>query len=190
MNKWALGGGLFLVASIAITGWQGLKTIDHLNVQLSELETKNTQLLREVDNQSAIIATHTFQFQRVNHISQIATRHGIIQRAEAEERKIEYKTILKKEPTCDLPVPLPISDRLLSNTYRLRASAMHPDTQNANSASSAISARRVLTYCDLALWIDPLLTDLAQANAQLKAIEQIEEVRQHEKTDEFTRLPQ
>ncbi|HHR6383428.1 TPA: DUF2570 domain-containing protein, partial [Providencia alcalifaciens] len=106
----------------------------------------------------------------------------ITQRASTEERKIDYKTILKKEPTCDFPVPKSISDRLLSNTYRLRAIAMSSHSENANASRTTITTGRILTYCDLALWVDPLLTDLEQANAQLMAIEKFEKERNHEKT--------
>ncbi|EFB70322.1 hypothetical protein PROVRUST_08545, partial [Providencia rustigianii DSM 4541] len=46
-----------------------------------------------------------------------------------------------------------------------------------------ITTGRVLTYCDLALWVDPLLTDLEQANTQLMAIEKFDEEREHEKVN-------
>ncbi len=160
----------------------GMKKIEKLNSQLDELQEKNTQLKTDINNQAKVIADQSLAFHRANQISSEVYRNGITQRASAEERKIDYKTILKKEPTCDFPVPKSISDRLLSNTYRLRAIAMSSHSENANATRTTITTGRILTYCDLALWVDPLLTDLEQANSQLMAIEKFEKERNHEKT--------
>ncbi|MEY1580121.1 MAG: DUF2570 domain-containing protein [Providencia rustigianii] len=176
-------GFVVLLGIALIIAVLGMKKIDNLNTQIGGLQEENTQLKTDVSNQSKVIADQSLSFHRANQISSAAYRNGIIQRASAEERKIEYKTILKKEPSCDLPVPRFISDRLLSNAYRLRAIAMHTNTENANAASTAITTGRILTYCDLALWVDPLLTDLEQANTQLMAIEKFDEEREHEKVN-------
>lgn len=176
-------GFVVLLGIALIIAVLGMKKIDKLNTQIGGLQEENTQLKTDVSNQSKVIADQSLSFHRANQISSAAYRNGIIQRASAEERKIEYKTILKKEPSCDLPVPRFISDRLLSNAYRLRAIAMHTNTENANAASTAITTGRILTYCDLALWVDPLLTDLEQANTQLMAIEKFDEEREHEKVN-------
>lgn len=176
-------GFVVLLGIALIIAVLGMKKIDKLNTQIGGLQEENTQLKTDVSNQSKVIADQSLSFHRANQISSAAYRNGIIQRASAEERKIEYKTILKKEPSCDLPVPRFISDRLLSNAYRLRAIAMHTNTENVNAASTAITTGRILTYCDLALWVDPLLTDLKQANTQLMAIEKFDEEREHEKVN-------
>lgn len=176
-------GFVVLLGIALIIAVLGMKKIDNLNTQIGGLQEENTQLKTDVSNQSKVIADQSLSFHRANQISSEAYRNGIIQRASAEERKIEYKTILKKEPTCDLPVPRFISDRLLSNAYRLRAIAMHTNTENANATYTAITTGRVLTYCDLASWVDPLLTDLEQANTQLMAIEKFGEEREHEKVN-------
>ncbi|MEY0115082.1 DUF2570 domain-containing protein [Providencia rettgeri] len=176
-------GFVVLLGIALIIAVLGMKKIDNLNTQIGGLQEANTQLKTDVSNQSKVIADQSLSFHRANQISSAAYRNGIIQRASAEERKIEYKTILKKEPSCDLPVPRFISDRLLSNAYRLRAIAMHTNTENANAASTTITTGRILTYCDLALWVDPLLTDLEQANTQLMAIEKFDEEREHEKVN-------
>nr|WP_282565857.1 DUF2570 domain-containing protein [Providencia stuartii] len=144
----------------------------------------NNQLASELAMQQHIIADQSLQFQRFNQIAASASSRGIQQRAAAEERKIEYKTILKKEPTCDLPVPHDVANSLLSNTYRLRASAMRSITDNTDPASTAIIARQPLTYCDLAVWVNALLADIEQANTQLMAIKDIEDARQNEKTEQ------
>ena len=176
-------GFVVLLGIALIIAVLGMKKIDNLNTQIGGLQEENTQLKTDVSNQSKVIADQSLSFHRANQISSEAYRNGIIQRASAEERKIEYKTILKKEPTCDLPVPQFISDRLLSNAYRLRAIAMHTNTENANATYSAITTSRVLTYCDLASWVDPLLTNLEQANTQLMAIEKFDDEREHEKVN-------
>ncbi|WP_318556736.1 DUF2570 domain-containing protein [Providencia stuartii] len=148
------------------------------------LVNENNRLASELATQQRIIADQSLQFQRFNQIAASASSRGIQQRADAEERKIEYKTLLKKEPTCDLPVPRDIADSLLNNTYRLRASAMRSLAENTDPASTAIIARQSITYCDLALWVNALLADLEQANTQLMAIEDIEDARQNEKTEQ------
>lgn len=181
MNKWAIGFGLFVVAGIIFTGWQGIKKIDRLNERVGTLTTDNKQLSLEVDKKSALITDQSLTFHRANQIAGDAYRRGLIQRAAAEERKIEYKTLLKNEPTCDLPVPQSLSDRVLSNAHRIRADAMRPHPGNLNATRAANPTGRVLTYCDLALWVDPLLTDLETANTQLGAIEQFDEERNGEK---------
>ncbi len=181
MNKWAIGFGLFVAAGIVFNDWQGIKKIDRLNERVGTLTTDNKQLSLEVDKKSALIIDQSLTFHRANQIAGDAYRRGIIQRAAAEERKIEYKTILKNAPTCDLPVPQSLSERVLNNAYRIRANAMRTHPENLNATRVANPTGRVLTYCDLALWVDPLLTDLETANTQLSAIEQFDEERNREK---------
>ncbi|EOG5604226.1 DUF2570 domain-containing protein [Providencia stuartii] len=158
--------------------------LDKSEASRKRLVNANNQLASELAMQQHIIADQSLQFQRFNQIAASASSRGIQQRADAEERKIEYKTLLKKEPTCDLPVPRDIADSLLNNTYRLRASAMRSLAENTDPASTAIIARQSITYCDLALWVNALLADLEQANTQLMAIEDIEDARQNEKTEQ------
>lgn len=147
------------------------------------LVSENNRLASELATQQHIIADQSLQFQRFNQIAASASSRGIQQRADAEERKIEYKTLLKKEPTCDLPVPRDVADSLLNNTYRLRTSAMRSLAEGIDPTRHAVIARQPLTYCDLALWVNALLADLEQANTQLMAIEDIEDSRQNEKTE-------
>ncbi|EPG7687338.1 DUF2570 domain-containing protein [Providencia sp. PROV060] len=182
MKKWVIAFALFLVASVIFAGWQGLKKIDRLNERVGILKAENQQLALDVDKKSALITDQSLSFHRANQIAGDAYRRGIIQRAAAEERKIEYRTILKNEPTCDLPVPEYLADRVLNNAYRIRASAMRTHPENLNATSPAAVTRRVLTYCDLALMVDPLLVALETTNIQLGAIERFDEERNGEKT--------
>lgn len=182
MKKWVIAFALFLVAGVIFAGWQGLKKIDRLNERVGILTAENQQLSLDVDKKSALISEQSLSFHRANQIAGDAYRRGIIQRAAAEERKIEYKTLLKNEPTCDLPVPKSLADRVLDNAYRIRANAMRSHSENTHPASTTASTRRVLTYCDLALMVDPLLAALETVNIQLGAIEQFDEERNREKT--------
>ncbi|EJD6401168.1 DUF2570 domain-containing protein [Providencia rettgeri] len=182
MKKWAIGTAIFLVASLFIAGWQGIKKIERLNERVGTLTADNKQLLLDVDKKSALITDQSLSFHRANQIAGDAYRRGIIQRAAAEERKIEYRTILKSEPTCDLPVPEYLADRVLNNAYRIRANAMRTHPENLNATSPTAPTRRILTYCDLALMVDPLLAALETTNIQLGAIEIFDEERNGEKT--------
>ncbi|MEY0875179.1 DUF2570 domain-containing protein [Providencia manganoxydans] len=158
--------------------------LDKSEASRKRLVDINNQLASELATQQHIIADQSLQFQRFNQIAASASSRGIQQRADAEERKIEYKTLLKKEPTCDLHVPRDVANSLLNNTYRLRTSAMRSLAENTDSAGNTVIARQPLTYCDLAVWVNALLTDLEQANTQLMAIEDIEDSRQNEKTEQ------
>ncbi|EMT6385363.1 hypothetical protein WMR60_003961 [Providencia rettgeri] len=141
---------------------------------VSEYES-NSLLKIDNSNKSKIIATQSLQFNRFNQIATTAYRHGIQTEAKSQEKFIEYREILKKELTCDLPVPQPIADGLLKYTYELRS--MYADPQNANRASTSTTATSTLTYCQAVLWINPLLSALDKANGQIKAIQRIESIR-------------
>ncbi|HCT9040420.1 TPA: hypothetical protein OUB44_003987 [Providencia rettgeri] len=139
-------------------------------------EYESNSLLKD-DNfkKSKIIATQSLQFNRFNQIATTAYRHGIQTEAKSQEKVIEYREILKKELTCDLPVPQPIADGLLKYTYELRS--MYADPQNTNRASVSTTTTSTLTYCQVVLWVEPLLSALAIANRKLQAIDEIEDSR-------------
>ncbi|MGO2335960.1 hypothetical protein [Providencia sp.] len=132
----------------------------------------NSLLKVDNSNKSKIIASQSLQFNRFNQIATSAYRYGIQAEVKSQERVIEYRTILKKEPTCDLLVPQPIADRLLKYTYELRS--MYADTQNTNRASASTATTSTLTYCQAMLWIDSLLAALDKANAQIEAVRKLE----------------
>ncbi|HEM6865088.1 TPA: hypothetical protein U2I29_001552 [Providencia rettgeri] len=139
-------------------------------------EHESNSLLKD-DNfkKSKIIATQSLQFNRFNQIATTAYRHGIQAEAKSQEKVIEYREILKKELTCDLPVPQPIADGVLKYTYELRS--MYADPQNTNRTSASTTTTSTLTYCQVVLWVEPLLSALAIANGKLEMIEKIEEQR-------------
>ncbi|MGS8101299.1 hypothetical protein [Providencia sp. PROV_01] len=136
-------------------------------------EYENNSLLKD-DNikKSRVIAKQSLEFNRFNQIATSAYRYGIQAEVKSQERVIEYRTILKKEPTCDLPVPQSIANRLLKYTDNLRS--MYTDTGNINSASISTVTPQTLTYCEAVVWVDYLLAALDKANGQLKGIRDIE----------------
>ncbi|WP_273835664.1 hypothetical protein [Serratia marcescens] len=131
------------------------------------------QLQSDNNLQTTTIATQALHFQRANEISTAATQYGINTDAATQGKEIEYRTILKKQPTCDLAVPAAIAGRLLDYTHSLRSRAMSADTGDADATGAGTTASGTLTYCQAVLWIDPLLAALDKANNQLLAIHKL-----------------
>ncbi|MGF7408387.1 hypothetical protein [Providencia alcalifaciens] len=165
-----IDNSFWLFLMLVITGWWAV----------TEHES-NSLLKADNINKSKVIASQSFQFNRFNQIATDAYRRGIQAEAKSQEKVIEYREILKKELTCDLPVPQLITDGLLKYTYELRS--MYADPQNTNRASTSTITIGTLTYCQAVLWIDPLLSALDSANVQLKAIREIEAARSNNKKD-------
>jgi len=139
--------------------------------QVSQLQSDNAL-------QSETISTQAFNFQRANQIAGAAQLYAVQIVGKSQETEIEYRTILKAEPTCALPIPTDIANGLYDYANRLRSSAMYADSsQPVKAAVSATTSQRI-TYCQAVLWIDPLLTLIDQGNNQLAAIKQIEDERQ------------
>ncbi|AGO56572.1 hypothetical protein SOD_c36140 [Serratia plymuthica 4Rx13] len=138
---------------------------------------KVEQLQSDNNLQTATIAAQAFLFQRANAISNAASQYGINTDVATQGKEIEYRTILKNQPTCDLAVPAAIAGGLLDYTNRLRSGAMPGNTANANTASAGTTAASTLTYCQAVLWIDPLLAAIDKANNQLLAIRQLDDER-------------
>lgn len=139
---------------------------------------KVEQLQSDNNLQAVTIATQALQFQRANEISNAATQYGINTDAGTQGKEIEYRTILKSQPTCDLAVPAAIAGGLYGYTHRLRSRAMSADTGDVDAASLGPVTTGTLTYCQAVLWIDPLLAALDKANNQLLAIRQLDDERQ------------
>lgn len=164
--------GLLLVALI-VAG--RLAFYFHSNAVKAGEQVK--QLQSDNGLQAKTIATQAFQFQRANEISNAASQYGITTDVATQGKEIEYRTILKNQPTCDLAVPAAIAGGLLNYTHRLRSRAMSADTGDADTTGTGATASGTLTYCQAVLWIDPLLASLDKANNQLLAIRQLNEER-------------
>ncbi|MCW2255001.1 hypothetical protein M2263_001092 [Providencia alcalifaciens] len=164
-----IDNSFWLLIMVIGMGWWATTLYD-CNILVKK---ENGRLQIDNDKQSKLIAKQSFEFSRINQITGTAYRYGIASKAQSQEKIIEYRTILKKESTCDLAVPQSIADGLLDDTYSLRASALSGDPERINTAGVGFAPSRKLTYCQAIEWIPYLLADLKQANIQLDALEQI-----------------
>lgn len=146
--------------------------------ELSVVQSDKRVLESDNKLQGQVIATQAFNFNRFNQIAEFTNRNNSLIDAGTEKTVIEYREILRREKTCDLPVPADVAGGLLEYAHRLRASAMHPDTRDADTAGDGAITTGTLTYCQAVLWIKPLLATIEKANNQLAGIRQIEQERQ------------
>lgn len=171
--KWSAVAVLVLLLTVIILIWGLL----HYHGKAITAQDSVKQLQSETSSQAAIISSQAFSFQHANEIASTARQYTTTITGNAQEKEIEYRTILKSQPTCGLAIPADVAGRLLDYTSRLRTGAMHPDTSQPDGSGSGTSAAGTLTYCQAALWIDPLLTAIDTANNQLAAIRKIEASR-------------
>lgn len=160
-----------------------------LSFAKSDLNTaESDKRVLESDNslQSLVIATQAFNINRFNQTAQIAARANVIVAGNSEKTVIEYREILSREKTCDLPVPAAVAGGLLKTANRLRASAMHTDTDGTNSTDGGATAASGMTYCQAVLWIEPLLATIEQGNNNFAGIREIEQQRQYLAGDNLT----
>lgn len=127
--------------------------------------------------QGQVIATQTFNFNRFNQAAAETGRLNSLIGAHTEKTVIEYREILRRDKTCDLPVPDDVANGLLEYATRLRLRAMHPDTRGFNSPDIGAATTRKLTYCEVVLWVNPLLSAIDKANNQIIGISTIEKER-------------
>ncbi|WP_449542460.1 hypothetical protein [Enterobacter ludwigii] len=130
--------------------------------------------------QGQVIATQAFNFNRFNQVAEHANRLNSLIDTSTEETVIEYREILRREKTCDLPIPADIAGGLLEYAYRLRSSAMYTDTGRADAAYDSTAASRTMTYCQAVLWIKPLLAVIEKGNNSFAGIRAIEKERKLE----------
>lgn len=140
----------------------------------SILQSDNDVLRSDNTLQGQVIATQAFNFNRFNQVSEHANRLNSIIDASTEETVIEYREVLRREKTCDLPVPVDVAGGLLEYAHRLRASAMHTDTSRPDAADDSTAAASAMTYCQAVLWIKPLLAVIEKGNNNFAGIRQIE----------------
>ncbi|MBT1808207.1 hypothetical protein KKZ42_08645 [Enterobacter hormaechei subsp. xiangfangensis] len=143
----------------------------------SSLQSDNDVLRSDNSMQGQVIATQAFNFNLFNQIAEHANRLNSLINISTEETVIEYREILRREKTCDLPVPADIAGGLLEYAYRLRSSAMHADTDGPNAADDRAVTASSITYCQAVLWIKPLLAVIEKGNNNLAGIRQIEQAR-------------
>lgn len=144
----------------------------------SSLQSDNNVLRSDNTLQGQVIAAQAFNFNRFNQVAEHANRLNSLIDTSTEETVIEYREILRREKTCDLPVPADIAGGLLEYAYRLRSSAMHTDTGRTDSANDRSAAANSMTYCQAVLWIKPLLAVIEKGNNNFAGIRQIERDRE------------
>ncbi len=147
------------------------------NAALATSESDNRVLRSDNALQATVITTQAFNFNRFNQVAENANRLNSLIDASSEKTVIEYREILRREKTCDLPVPADVAGGVLNYANRLRTSAMHADSGNADTASDSAAAASSMTYCQVVLWINPLLAAIEKANNQLAGIREIEKTR-------------
>lgn len=144
---------------------------------VATLKSDNDVLRNDNTLQGQVIATQAFNFNRFNQVAENASHLNSLIDAGTEKTVIEYREILRREKTCDLPVPDDVAGGLFEYTYRLRTGAMHTDSGDVDAVSDSATTSSTLTYCQAVLWIKPLLATIEKANNQLAGIRQIEQDR-------------
>jgi hypothetical protein len=145
---------------------------------VATLKSDNDVLRNDNTLQGTVIATQALNFNRFNQVAENASRNNSLIDASTDNTVIEYREILRREKTCDLPVPADVAGGLLAYAHRLRASAMYPDTGNTDTANDSATSPGSITYCQAVLWIKPLLAVIEKGNNNLAGIRQIEKERQ------------
>ncbi|WFX59449.1 hypothetical protein NFK08_05265 [Enterobacter roggenkampii] len=143
----------------------------------SSLQSDNNVLRSDNTLQGQVIATQVFNFNRFNQVAEHANRLNSLIDTSTEETVIEYREILRREKTCDLPVPADIAGGLLEYAHRLRSSAMHTDTGRPDQTDDRAAAASSITYCQAVLWIKPLLASIEKGNNNFAGIREIEKTR-------------
>ncbi|WP_407198254.1 hypothetical protein [Citrobacter freundii] len=170
---------LVIIAVVIVVGAVAILGVLLANSQADLSTAQSDKRVLEHDNalQGRVIAVQAFNFNRFNQVAENASRLNSLIDAGTEKTVIEYREILRREKTCDLPVPADIAGGLLVYANSLRASAMHADSGNADAASDSAASTGTLTYCQAVLWIKPLLAAIEKANNQLAGIREIEKNR-------------
>lgn len=165
--------GLIGVVVIAVLSVALVKSCS----DVSNLQSDNDVLRSDNSLQGQVIATQAFNFNRFNQVAEHANKLNSLIDTSTEETVIEYREILRREKTCDLPVPADVAGGLLKYAHRLRASAMHTDTSRPDAADDRSAAASSMTYCQAVLWIKPLLAVIEKGNNNFAGIREIEKTK-------------
>lgn len=171
---------LVIIAVVIVVGAVAILGVLLANSQADLSTAQSDKRVLEHDNalQGRVIAVQAFNFNRFNQVAENASRLNSLIDAGTEKTVIEYREILRREKTCDLPVPADVAGGLLDYANRLRTGAMHTDSGSSDAASDNATTASTLTYCQAVLWIKPLLAAIEKANNQLAGIRRIEQERQ------------
>lgn len=137
--------------------------------------TERALLQKQVKEQKQLIEYKDKTSNFYNTVTKQVIDYKNEQQLKNEERKVEYKEIIKKEFSCNYYIPKSISDGLLDYTGNLRQNANPSRVDDARNR--AISRTGRITYCSAVLWIDDLLTVIDKEQRKLAAIREIENER-------------
>lgn len=160
------------VITVLLNGWLwavvffGLWMFSMLSAEQTEGKHKD----KVITDQQKVIDNAYTSIDIFDRVAAANASRNMQAEAKSQEKQIEYRTIIRKEPTCNLYIPQPVSDGLLSHVYAIRQSAMRFDPGITDTAGTGTAATRRLTYCQAVEWIEPLLMALDQANGQLMDI--------------------
>ncbi|MEM8107352.1 hypothetical protein Q4R19_17125 [Morganella morganii] len=171
------------VITVLLNGWLwavvffGLWMFSLLSAEQSEGQHKD----KVITDQQKLIDNAYTSVDIFNHAAAANASRNMQAEAKSQEKQIEYRTIIRKEPTCNLYIPQPVSDGLLSHVYSIRESAMRSAPGITDTTGTGTAATRRLTYCQVVEWIEPLLTALDKANGQLMDIHNVDTKRNGQK---------
>ncbi|TCW50801.1 hypothetical protein EDC53_102369 [Phytobacter diazotrophicus] len=165
--------GAFILSIIGGLSWSAF----HYSDKAATAESENRVLKSDNALQGQVIATQAFNIHRFNKTAETAARANAIVAGNSETTVIKYREILRSEKNCDLPVPAAVAGGLLEYANRLRASAMHADTDRSDAADNRPAATIPMTYCQAVLWINPLLAAIEKGNNNFESIRKIELTR-------------
>ncbi|EEA0429899.1 hypothetical protein XX19_24500, partial [Salmonella enterica subsp. enterica serovar Typhimurium] len=113
-NRWWIVAAFAAVIAIAVLS----VLLAMSKATIAEKESDLSVLRSDNNLQSKTIAMQSLDFQRFNQAALETNRLNSLIAAGAEKTVIEYREILRREKTCNLPVPANISLGLLRNAYR------------------------------------------------------------------------
>ncbi|MDM8752007.1 hypothetical protein [Morganella morganii] len=171
------------VITVLLNGWVwavvffGLWMFSMLSAEQTEGQHKD----KVITDQQKVINNAYTSIDIFDRMAAANASRSMQAEAKSQEKQIEYRTIIRKEPTCNLYIPQPVSDGLLSHVYAIRESAMRSAPDIADSTGAGTATTRRLTYCQAVEWIEPLLTALDQANGLLMDIRKADAERNRRK---------
>ncbi|MEM8068599.1 hypothetical protein Q4R28_02140 [Morganella morganii] len=167
------------VITILLNGW--LWTVVFFGLwmfsMLSAKQTESQHKDKVITDQQKVIDNAYTSIDIFDRVAAANANRNMHAEAQSQEKQIEYRTIIRKEPTCNLYIPQSVSDGLLSHVYAIRESAMRSDPSITDTTGTGATTTRRLTYCQAVEWIEPLLTALDKANGQLMSIKGMDSQR-------------
>lgn len=160
------------IIPVLLNGWLwavvffGLWVFSLLSAEQAEGQHKD----KVITDQQKVIDNAYISIDILDRVSAANANRSMRNEAQSQEKQIEYRTIIRKEPNCNLYIPQSVSDGLLSHVYAIRESAMRSAPDIADTTGAGTATTRRLTYCQAVEWIEPLLTALDKTNGQLMDI--------------------